>query len=265
MNGLNVGSCCAAALALCVVLPGCMQSRVEESRELHTKIQKSEAVVILAKPQIEGAGAEDGFMDCVGNSLAGRGDSAIVVRPHVQFVDSMFPWFEPGTAPTRPEAIATLLTRPGVSERVAASGVRYIVWLDGGTQKTDGGGSIACGAAPGAAGCIGFGWWENESNYEATIWDLQQGKSAGSVGTDVTGTSAIIGAVVPLPFIARVQGLACNRMASQLRTFFTGSDDTDDGPAVLNAASGSSGKPKTSVALKSAVVGKPPKVTAAGN
>ncbi len=245
MKGLHLGSHCAAAAVLFVALPGCMQSRVEESRELHTKIQKDEAVVILAKPQIEGAAAEDGFMDCVGHSLAGRGNSAIAVRPNVQFVDSMFPWFEPGTAPTRPEAVATLLTRPGVSERVAASGVRYIVWLDGGTQKTDGGGSIACGAAPGAAGCIGFGWWENESNYEATVWDLKQAKSAGSVDTNVTGTSAIIGAVVPLPFIARVENLACNRMAGQLRTFFTGSDDTDAIQPVLNA---SNGKPKTASA-----------------
>ena len=249
MNGLAVGSYCAAAFVLFAVLPGCMQSRVEESRELHTKIQKSEAVVILAKPQIEGALAEDGFMDCVGNRLSGRGDAAITVRPHVEFVDSMFPWLEPGTAPTRPEAVATLLTRPGVSERIAASGVRYIIWLDGGTQKTDGGGSIACGAAPGAAGCIGFGWWENESNYEATIWDLQQAKSAGSVGTDVTGTSAIIGAVVPLPFIARVQNLACNRMASQLRTFFVGSDDTD--APVLKA---DNGKTKSNGAVKTTQV-----------
>jgi hypothetical protein len=227
MNGNNVGSHCAAALVLVICLPGCMQSRVEQSRELHTKIEKGEAVVILAKPQVEGAGAEDGFMSCVGDNLAGHGASAIAVRSNQEFVDAMFPWFEPGTAPARPEAVATLLTRPGVSEKVAASGVRYVVWLDGGTQKTDGGGSIACGAAPGAAGCIGFGWWEKESNYEATIWDLKQAKSAGSVGTDVTGTSAIIGAVVPLPFIARVQTLACNRMGSQLRTFFTGSDDTD--------------------------------------
>ncbi len=236
MKGLRLGSYCAATLLVTVALPGCMESRVEESRELHTKIQKGEAVVILAKPQIEGAAAEDGFMDCVGNALAGRGDTAISVRANVAFVDSMFPWFEPGTSPTRPEAIATLLTRPGVSERIAASGVRYIVWVDGGTQKTDGGGSIACGAAPGAAGCIGFGWWENESNYEATVWDLQQAKSAGSVDTNVTGTSAIIGAVVPLPFIARVQNLACNRMAGQLRTFFSGSDDTDAPPPVLNAS-----------------------------
>jgi len=237
MNGLYVGSHTVVALALVVALPGCMQSRVEESRELHTKITKDEAVVILAKPQIEGAGAEDGFMNCVGGGLAGRGDSAITVRNNKDFVDSMFPWFEPQTAPARPEAVEALLTRPGVAEKVAASGVRYVVWLDGSTQKTDGGGSIACGAAPGAAGCIGFGWWEKESNYEATIWDLQQAKSAGTVGTDVTGTSAIIGAIVPLPFIARVQGTACNRMSDQLRHFFTGKDDPGSTGAAPNVKS----------------------------
>jgi hypothetical protein len=210
-----------------------MRSRVEESRELHTKIEKSEAVVILAKPQVEGAAAEDGFMDCVANGLAGHGANAIAVRDNEKFVDATFPWFEPGTAPSKPEAMAALLTKPGVAETIASTGVRYIVWVDGGTRKTDGGGSLACGAAPGAAGCIGFGWWEKESSYEATVWDLKQSKSAGSVGTSVTGTSAIIGAIVPLPFIARVQNTACNRMAGQLRTFFTGSDDSQPLPPAL--------------------------------
>ena len=48
-----------------------MQARIEESRELATPIAKGERVVILAKPQIEGAGAEDDFMDCVSQSLGG--------------------------------------------------------------------------------------------------------------------------------------------------------------------------------------------------
>ena len=226
-----------SALLAALALPGCMQSRVDESRELHTRIEKSEAVVILPKPQVEGAAAEEGFMDCVGGGLAGHGDSAIAVRGHQDFLDSTFPWFEPGTAPSRPEAVEQLLTRPGLAEKVAQSHVRYIVWLDGGTRKTDGGGSIACGAAPGAAGCIGFGWWEKETNYEATIWDIKQAKAAGSVGTDVTGTSAIVGAVVPLPFIARVQGVACDRMAGQLRTFFSGADDALEGGAKYRPAS----------------------------
>jgi hypothetical protein len=227
MHGLRIGSKCASSITWLLVISGCMQSRVEESRELHTKIQKGEAVVILAKPQVEGASAEDSFMHCVAGGLAGQGDGAIATRTDEQFTDTLFPWFEPGTAPTKPEAVASLLTRPGVAEKIASSGVRYVVWLDGGTRKTDGGGSIACGASPGAAGCIGFGWWEKESNYEATIWDLKQAKSAGSVDTNVTGTSAVVGAIIPLPFIARVQGTACNRMAAQLRTFFTGSDDID--------------------------------------
>jgi hypothetical protein len=173
-------------------------------------------------------------MHCVARGLAGRGDGAIAMLTDEQFTDAMFPWFEPGTAPSKPEAIAALLTHPGVAKRIVASGVRYVVWLDGGTQKTDGGGSLSCGAAPGVVGCIGLGWWESESNYESTIWDLKQAKAAGSVGTNVTGTSAIIGAVVPLPFVARVQGIACNRMANQLRTFFTGIDD--DGAACTAVA-----------------------------
>lgn len=232
---LRLAPCAGVSLLL---LAGCMQSRVEESREMPTHIEKGEAVVILAKPQVEGAGAEDGFMDCVGDELKG-GKAHIAVHGNNEFVDKMFPWFEPGTAPAKPEAVAALLARPGVSEKVAASGVRYVVWLDGSTQKTDGGGSIACGAAPGAAGCIGFGWWEKESAYEATVWDLKQAKSAGSVGTNVTGTSAIIGAVVPLPFIARVQSAACDRMANQLRTFFTEGESAEGGSAPV-AAKGTS-------------------------
>ncbi|HKZ74115.1 MAG TPA: hypothetical protein VJ011_08625 [Steroidobacteraceae bacterium] len=225
----------AALLAPLVITSGCMQARVEESREMHTQIAKDEVVVILAKPQIEGAGSEDAFMDCVSNQL-GEGREGIKVHGNDAFVDKMFPWFEPGTAPAKPEAVATLLARPGVSEQVASTGVRYVVWLDGATIKTDGGGSIACGAAPGAAGCLGFGWWEKESDYEATVWDLKQGKAAGSVETNVTGTSAIVGAVVPLPFIARVQSAACNRLADQLRVFFNGSGETPPGDAAPEAA-----------------------------
>src|ERR1700730_16348011 len=99
------------ALTVIAALPGCMQSRVDESRELHTRIVKSEAVVILPKPQVEGAAAEEGFMDCVGGGLAGHGDSAIAVRGHQDFIESPLPWFEPAPAPSRPEAVEQLMTR----------------------------------------------------------------------------------------------------------------------------------------------------------
>jgi hypothetical protein len=210
------------APALLVLLAGCMHARTDESRELPTAITAEESVVVLAKPQIEGAGAESKFLDCVGEHMK-AGSTVIKVQNNEEFTDHLFPWFEPGTVPTRPEGVAAVLAQPGVSEQIAASGVRYVVWLDGGTRKTDSGGSLACGIAPGAAGCIGFGWWEKESSYEATVWDLKQSRSVGSIGTNVTGTSAIVGAIVPLPFIARVQGTACNRIATQLHSFLAGS------------------------------------------
>lgn len=201
----------------------CMRAQVVESREFATKISGNEAVVLLTKPHVEGTGTEDGFTDCVGKDLAG-GKTPFRIQNNDEFVDQLFPWFEPSTAPTRPEGLVALVDKPRVAEQLDKTGVRYVVWFDGVTRKTDGGGSIACGAGPGGAGCIGFGWWEKESDYVATIWDIKETRSAGTISTNVTGTSALVGAVVPLPFIARVRGTACDRMADQLRSFLRGDD-----------------------------------------
>lgn len=205
---------------------GCMHAQMQESREFATNIAHDEAVVLLSKPHVEGTGTEEKFTDCVTEDLErGTGRKrGFKIHDDDQFVDSLFPWFEPSTAPTRPESLAALFEKPGVAKRIAESGVRYIVWLDGDTHKTDGGGSLACGASPGGAGCIGFGWWEKESDYVANIWDLKEARSVGTLSTNVTGTSALVGAIVPLPFIARVQSAACDRMASQLRDFLQGAD-----------------------------------------
>jgi hypothetical protein len=211
------------ALGVVALVGGCMTAKLDENRMMPTAIARDEGVVILAKPQVEGTGSEQDFMSCVGGKLA-HGQNPVSVYGNQQFQDTLYPWFEPSTAPVRADGVASVLTHPKVARRLAETGVRYVVWLDGTTRKTDGGGSIACGAAPGAAGCIGFGWWEKQSDYEATVWDLKTAKSAGSVSTNVTGTSAIVGLIVPLPFIARVQGTACDRMAGQLRTFLKGGD-----------------------------------------
>ena len=111
--------CVTSAIAAGLLLSGCMQARIEESREMATPLAKGERVVILAKPQIEGAGAEDDFMDCVGSGLGGR--NGVAVHDNNEFVDRMFPWFEPSTAPARPEAVSALLARPGVADQVTTS------------------------------------------------------------------------------------------------------------------------------------------------
>ena len=154
----------------------CMTAKLEESRSMATAIADGEAVVLLAKPHVEGASAEDDFMDCVGDKMARQ--SGIRVQGNDEFQDQMFPWFEPSTAPQRPEGVAQLLTRPAVRQRIEENGVRYIVWVDGLTRQTDSGGSISCAIGPGGGGCLGFGWWERLFPYRS---------SPASRGPPVTG------------------------------------------------------------------------------
>jgi len=239
----------------CVALlcAGCMTAKVDETRQVATAIQANESIVVLKKPQLEGIGTEEKFLDCVQENLGGElvhpedGQSAkaattkdgvpFKIFGEQQFTDALFPWFEPSTAPSSAAGLRTLLERPGVSERLNQIGVRYVVWLDGNTRKTDSGGSVACAAGPGGAGCIGLGWWEKQSGYVASVWDLSNGTELGSVSTDVTGTSVLIGAVAPIPIITPVQRTACNRLADQLRSFLVGADLVGGGAAAAGAGS----------------------------
>ena len=97
------------------------------------------------------------------------------------------------------------MERPGVADTVKDMGVRYIVWLDGDTERVAEGGSLSCAAGPGGGGCFGFAWWQNDADYEAAVWDLDGNEHAGTVSADVSGTSFLPALVVPIPLIARTQ------------------------------------------------------------
>ena len=202
----------------CALATGCVTSRVENIRESTTGLGDGEGVVIMAKSYHLGNETEADFISCVGNSM-GRGSSGLRVVPHNEFVDALFPWFEPRTAPAETKGLPTLMARPGVAEKIKEKGVRYVVWLDGDTDKVAGGGSMSCAAGPGGGGCFGFAWWQNDSNYEATVWDLSGQEDAGTVSADVSGTSFLPAIVVPIPLIARTRAKACNALADQLKLF----------------------------------------------
>lgn len=204
-----------------MLLAGCMTSRVEESKNAATGLSAGESVVILATSYHRGKATEEDFVSCV-NDAVQSGDGKVRVTPQQEFVDALFPWFEPRTAPQSAEALPELLARPGVAERIEAKGVRYLVWLDGTTEKTSGGGSLSCAVGPGGGGCFGLTWWEDDASYDAAVWDLRRQSDAGSVSADVHGTSMIPALIIPVPLIARTQSAACKDMAQQLRQFIRG-------------------------------------------
>jgi hypothetical protein len=208
----------AALVVAGAILSGCVTSRIENVREGATGLNEGEGIVIMAKSYHLGNETEADFISCIGNSI-GRGRTGLRVVDNQEFVDALFPWFEPRTAPAETKGLPTLMSRPGVAEKIREKGVRYVVWLDGDTDKVAGGGSMSCAAGPGGGGCFGFAWWQNDANYEASVWDLSGLEDSGTVSADVSGTSFLPAIVVPIPLIARTQSKACNALADQLKLF----------------------------------------------
>ena len=63
--------------------------------------------------------------------------------------------------------------------------------------------------------------------YQASVWDLSELESAGTVTTDVSGTSFLPALVIPIPLIARTQTKACKALADQLQLFIdSGNENT---------------------------------------
>jgi hypothetical protein len=168
-------------------------------------------------------------VQCISDSLA-KGDHGLDVHPSKEFEDKMYPWFEPSTAPLSTEDLTHLLERPGVMDQVRDTGVRYVVWLDGSTDRVASGGGITCAAGVGGAGCMGLAWWEDDARYDATVWDIKQLESAGSIHADFKGRSVMPAIIIPLPFIARPQAAACRGLTEQLKQFLTSPHGYGAGP-----------------------------------
>jgi hypothetical protein len=220
----------AIALLISPLLVSCgTTSRMEPYKETNAVISKGEQVVILARKQHASHQAEDGFVDCLSDALAKSSDR-IQVHNSSEFEDQMYPWFEPSTAPLSTDDLSQLLKKPGVMQRVRDTGVRFLVWLDGSTDRTASGGGISCAAGVGGAGCMGLAWWEDDARYDATVWDIQELDSAGVIHADVKGRSVMPAIVIPLPFIARPQAKACRGLTEQLKDFLTSPHGYGAGP-----------------------------------
>ena len=214
---------------LMLLLPGmlvgaCTTARVEDVRVTATGIEEGEGVVIMARSYHLGNETETKFIDCVGDAIS-RGTGGLRVIPHDEFVDALFPWFEPRTAPSDTKGLPDLMKRPGVADTIAEKGVRYVIWLDGDTERTTGGGSLSCAVGPGGGGCFGFAWWQNDSKYEAAVWDITALETAGTISADVSGTSYLPAVVIPIPLIARTRAKACKGLADQLKMFIVTDED----------------------------------------
>ena len=201
-------------------LASCTSTTVDEFRQGETGIESDESVVILGRRQASDFETKSDFVECVGKGMS-QGENAISVVPEREFVDAMFPWFEPRTAPKGLPRLKRLMQENVVRERVKQQNIRYLVWLDGSTETMGQGGSISCAVGPAGGGCFGFAQWDKISTYDATIWDLVELTEKGRLRVDSEGTSYLIGAVAPIPLLTPVKSDACGSLGNQLKKFFT--------------------------------------------
>ena len=209
-------------LGALATLTACATTRVEQNRQIQTGLASDEAMVILGRATYNDRQTEESFTDCLEDILS-RGDRPIRLVPQKQFIDQMYPWFEPRTAPGSANDLGRLFSEPGVKEQIADARVRYLAWIEGDTVTIDKGGSMSCTVSTFGGGCFGMSYWEQDASYEASIWDLQTLDTSGQISADANGTSYLAGLVLPIPILARPGNAACKGLAEQLRTFISGS------------------------------------------
>jgi hypothetical protein len=206
-------------LILTLLVSACVNSTIDEMVLLPSEqFVSGRSIVILGRRHSSDYETEPDFVQCVGKHISARSESIRVIDEQV-FVDSLYPWFEARTAPLRLQHLERLLERPAVRDSITAMGTRFIIWIDGSTQTSDEVGSVACGIGAGGAGCFGFGTWNSDAHYEATIWNFDDLDRAGRITADASGQSYMPAVVLPIPIIAPVQSSACEGLGSQLLQF----------------------------------------------
>ncbi len=210
----------AVALAGACVLAGCASTTTIDEYRPTTEpidIEEGEKVVILGRRDAGHYETDRSFIDCIGDEID---DSDFIVMPEQEFIDAIYPWFEPRTAPKGLKRLQMMFERPAIRDKVYAEKIRYLVWLDGDIESDGHAGSMSCGFAPGGGGCFGFTSWNKTAFFEAVVWDLEDLTEEARIRVDSEGTSYVIGIVAPIPLLTPVKSEACEGMGEQLKSYF---------------------------------------------
>lgn len=203
-----------------LLVGGCLSSTtIDLQRDNYARvIAEGESIAILGRRHNIGPETEGDFIDCLGKSLE-KDMAGVNIIPEQQFINSLYPYFEPSTAPMNVQNLDDLVRTPGVAKKLEQFRVRYIIWIEGSTERTDSGGSLSCTISPAGGGCFGFATWDDQANYRASVWDLEALQSEGTISSSTSGTSYMPAILIPIPILARVQATACEQLSEQIKEF----------------------------------------------
>ena len=201
-------------------ISSCTTSRLEEQVNLPLNLKEGESVVVISNSYHSANQTEYDFIQCVNKSLSKKQDYFNLIQTEY-FQNMLYPWLEPRTAPQTPEDLPEFLSRDLVRETLETHNVKYLINISGETKTNSSSGALSCAAGPGGGGCFGLAWWDDTSSYSASVWDIAQQSSVGSVSATVSGTSVIPALIIPIPIIARTKSSACDGLVTQLLSFLS--------------------------------------------
>jgi len=204
----------------CMVLCGCTTTTINEYQQVPLMLADQESVVILGRRHSGQFETEPFVVKCISEELK-EIEQDVNIIGEIEFLNRMYPWFEPRMAPLNPERLRMMMDNPKFAAEIRAMNLHYMVWVEGSTQRGDSAGAMSCTIAPTGAACFGFGTWEDDASYEIAIWDVENFDSVAWLSAAATGSSYMPAFIVPIPLIARVKSSVCSSIADQIITMFT--------------------------------------------
>ena len=201
-------------------ISSCTTSRLEEQVNLPLNLKEGESIAVISNSYHSGSQTEYDFIQCVNKSLSKKQDYFNLIQTEY-FQNMLYPWLEPRTAPQTPEDLSEFLSRDLVRGTLETHNIKYLINISGETKTNSSSGALSCAAGPGGGGCFGLAWWDDTSSYSASVWDIAQQSSVGSVSATVSGTSVIPALIIPIPIIARTKSSACDGLVKQLLNFLS--------------------------------------------
>ena len=179
-------------------------------------IEAGDKVAVLGRQDAGHYVTDRSFIDCLAGRMVA---SNFQVMSEPDFVDALYPWFEPRTAPKHLKRLRKIMQDPAVREKVRQENINYLVWLDGEVESHGMSGAMSCGLGP-TIGCYGYTTWEKNVTFEAIVWNLEDLTEEARIQVTSEGTSYVIGIVAPIPLLTPVESQACKGMGDQLRSYF---------------------------------------------
>ena len=204
----------------CMVLCGCTTTTINEYQQAPLMLADQESVVILGRRHSGQFETEPFVVQCISKELK-EIEQDVNIIGEIEFLNRMYPWFEPRMAPLNPERLRMMMDNPKFAAEIRAMNLHYMVWVEGSTERGDSAGAMSCTIAPTGAACFGFGTWEDDASYEIAIWDVENFDSVAWLSAAATGSSYMPAFIVPIPLIARVKSSVCSSIADQIISMFT--------------------------------------------